>query len=146
MTEILKALLLVNGGGAAVALTLLKDVTVTQRDYYELAAPAVLGSIVMALGLLLAVLSASARFTHSREAEKVEYSDRDACEKKQTRWRKTYLLLMALSGASFALGITIVALPTIRLLEDTGKTGASGVVAATPALPTQFVCSTAAIK
>jgi hypothetical protein len=146
MTEILKALLLVNGGGAAVALTLLKDVTVAQRDYYALAEPAVHGSIVMALGLLLAVLSAGARFTHSREAEKVEYGDRKACEKKQNRWRRTYLLLMALSGISFAIGIGIVALPTMLLLNDKSKTAASGGLAAAPALPAQFVCSSPAIK
>src|SRR5204863_1667992 len=57
MTEILKSLLLVNGGGAAVLLTLLKDLTAT-RKYESLISSAVSAAVTMAIGLLLAVASA----------------------------------------------------------------------------------------
>lgn len=92
MTEIFKALLLINGGGAVALLTLVKD------GKGALPLLAAQGAVWMSVGLLAAIFSALFRFWHSVAAQKTPGTE-------QQIWlRVTYLSLMVLSALLFSLG------------------------------------------
>jgi hypothetical protein len=93
MTEIFKALLLINGGGAVALLTLVDG---TSRP--SLLVAAAQGALWLSGGLVLAVISAVFRFWHSLSA------DHEPGSSKQRSLRIAYLSLLVMSAACFAVG------------------------------------------
>jgi hypothetical protein len=97
VTEIFKALLLINGGGAVALLTLLKDTRTP-----NLAVVAGYGCLWMSGGLMAAVLSAAFRFWQSIAAEEKPGTPT------QKAFRVVYWGLMILSAFCFGVGAAYV--------------------------------------
>ena len=117
MTEVFKALLLINGGGAIALLAFLKEVATSQNEVYrQLVVPAAFGAMLMGAGLLSAVISALFRFQHSREAESMQYKEAKAsvCRTKLFQW--LYQLALVVSALCFAAAAVWVGLSTLKTL------------------------------
>jgi hypothetical protein len=150
MTEVFKSLLLVNAGGAAALLLILKEVAITAPSKYgHLGIPIANAAIVMSIGLFIAVMSAFVRFWHSILAE--NRPGRPA----QLALRIAYTFLMLASAGCFLAATVIIVSPVKEQLKTlfreaqnasvgtnvvaiVGTTGATNATAKTNALPPAY--------
>jgi hypothetical protein len=104
--ELIKALLILNGGGAVALLAFLQAVWTDSR---ALARPTICAIAALAIGALLAAASHLFRYEASWHWQRGEID-------RWSRDRRIYLLLPSLSLALFVVGVAIVVVGAVRAL------------------------------